>query len=128
MLRGVLATAAPSLVSGVALVSIYVRDMARSLAFYRDLLGLPLVGDEDWVEAPLPGGMRFALHRAHEGMEELSSGTIHVDFEVADADTAAERLRTAGVEVREAMREEWGTAIEVVDPDGYRVYLFQGAQ
>ena len=69
--------------------------------------------------------MRFALHRAHDGIEELSSGTIHVDFEVADVGAAAERLRTAGVEMRETMRDEWGTAVEVVDPDGYRVYLFQ---
>jgi hypothetical protein len=22
-------------------------------------------------------------------------------------------------------RDEWGTAIELVDPDGYRIYLFQ---
>jgi hypothetical protein len=23
------------------------------------------------------------------------------------------------------MRDDWGTAVEVVDPDGYRLYLFQ---
>jgi lactoylglutathione lyase len=125
MLRGVVATAAPLLVSRIAVIYFYVRDMPRALAFYRDLLGIPLIGDDDWAEAPLPGGMRFALHRAHDGIGELSSGKIHVDFEVADVDAAAERLRAAGVEVRETMRDEWGTAVELVDPDGYRVYLFQ---
>jgi lactoylglutathione lyase len=111
-------------VSRVSVVYLYVSDMERSLRFYRDLLGIPLEGDEDWTEATL-GGTRFALHAKHEGIGELSAGTIHVSLEVADADAAAERLRAEGVETRETMRDEWGTAVEVVDPDGYRVYLFQ---
>lgn len=112
------------LVSRVSVVYLYVSDMDRSLRFYRDLLGIPLEGDDDWTEATL-GGTRFALHATHEGIGELSEGTIHVSLEVADADAAAERLRGQGVETRETMRDEWGTALEVVDPDGYRVYLFQ---
>ena len=41
MLR-VMATAAESLVRGLSVVYLYVTDMERSLAFYRDLLGIPL--------------------------------------------------------------------------------------
>ncbi len=119
-----MATNTTPLVSGVSVVYLYVSDMDRSVRFYRDLLGIPLEGDEDWTEATL-GGTRFALHATHEGIGELSSGTIHVSLEVADADVAAERLRAQGLETRETMRDEWGTAVEVVDPDGYRVYLFE---
>jgi predicted enzyme related to lactoylglutathione lyase len=118
------ATETTPLVSRVSVVYLYVSDMERSLRFYRDLLGIPLEGEDDWAEATL-GGTRFALHATHEGIGELSAGTIHVSLEVADADAAAERLRAEGVETRETMRDEWGTAVEVVDPDGYRVYLFQ---
>ena len=120
-----MATDAPPLVSRINNVHLYVSDMARSLAFYRDVLGIPLEGDEMWAEATLADGVRFAVHATHEGVGELSSGTVHLDFEVADADGAAERLRAAGLEVRETMRDEWGTAVEFVDPDGYRLYLFQ---
>ena len=119
-----MATDTTPLVSRVSVVYLYVSDMERSLGFYRDLLGIPLEGDDDWTEATL-GGTRFALHATHEGIGELSAGTIHVSLEVADADAAAERLRAEGVETHETMRDEWGTAVEVVDPDGYRVYLFQ---
>ena len=119
-----MATNTTPLVSRVNVVYLYVSDMTRSLRFYRDILGIPLEGDDDWTEATL-GGTRFALHATHEGIGELSEGTIHVSLEVADADAAAERLRAEGVETRETMRDEWGTALEVVDPDGYRVYLFQ---
>ena len=119
-----MATDAVPLVSGIDNVHLYVRDLRRSLAFYRDVLGIPLEGDEHWMEADL-GGVRFALHPAHEGSDELSSGTISINFRVADVDGAAEAVRAAGFEAREQMREEYGTSYEVVDPDGYRLYLFQ---
>ena len=119
-----MATEARPLVSRINVVYLYVRDMERSVGFYRDLLGIPLQGDDHWQEARL-GGTRFALHEAHEGSGELSSGSIHLDLEVADLEDAAERLRAAGVEVGETMRDEWGSAATVVDPDGYRIELFQ---
>ncbi len=112
------------LVSRIDNVHIYVSDMERSAAFYRDVLGIPLAGGEHWMEADL-GGVRFALHPAPPGARELSSGTVSVNFRVADADAAAEQVRAAGHDVREQMREEYGTSFEVVDPDGYRVTLFQ---
>ncbi len=119
-----MSTAARPLVSRLNVVYLYVLEWERSLEFYRDLLGLPLAGDETWVEATL-GSTRFALHRARDEVGELGSGTVHLDFEVDDVDDAARRLRAAGVEVRETMRDEWGAAVEVVDPDGYRIALFQ---
>jgi lactoylglutathione lyase len=112
-------------VSNISVVYLYVRNIERSLAFYRDLLGMPLEGDEHWVETTFPGGTRFALHAAHEGVGDLSSGTVSISFGVEDADAAAQFLREHGVEVREALRDEWGTAVDVVDPDGYTISLFQ---
>jgi lactoylglutathione lyase len=124
MLR-TMATDVTPLVSRISVVFLYVRDLERSLAFYRDVLGIPLQAEEGgWAEAQL-GEVRFALHVAHEGIGELSSGTIHLDFEVKDADAATERVQAAGLEVVEVMREDWGTAVTVVDPDGYRIQLFQ---
>lgn len=123
MLRAMATRAAP-LVTKVNVVYLYVSDMERSSSFYRDLLGIPLEGDDHWQEASL-GGTRFALHRAHEGIGELSAGTIHVNLEVDDIDAAAERLTDAGVDVHETMRDDWGAAVRVSDPDGYELYLYQ---
>ena len=123
MLRPVPTTAEP-LVSKINVVYLYVSEMERSLRLYRDVLGIPLEGDGDWQEASL-GGTRFALHRTREGVGALSSGTVHVNLEVADVDAAAERLRAGGVEIGEIMRDDWGSALELTDPDGYRLYLFQ---
>jgi len=123
MLRRVRTTAEP-LVSRISVVYLYVSDMERSAAFYGDLLGIPLEGDDDWREASLDG-VRFALHRTREGVGELSSGTIHVNLQVDDVDAAAERLRGAGIAVGETMRDNWRAALEVDDPDGYQLYLYQ---
>jgi predicted enzyme related to lactoylglutathione lyase len=123
MLRAVGTTTEP-LVSRLNVVYLYVSKMERSLGFYRDLLGIPLEGDVDWQEASV-GGTRFALHLAHEGIGRLSSGSVHVNLEVADLETATERLRAAGVAVEETMRDDWGAAARITDPDGYELYLFQ---
>ena len=115
---------ADPLVSRINVVYLYVRDVARSLAFYRDVLGIPLEGDEHWAEATTANGVRFALHAAETDVE-LGSGTLRVDFEVADIEEAAARLRAAGVETGEIERDDWGAACEFVDPDGYRLHLFE---
>jgi predicted enzyme related to lactoylglutathione lyase len=115
------------LVTGLSVVYLYVQDLERAKAFYREVLGLVLEGDADWAETTLPGGVRFALHRAHEGAPEPSTGGVNVDFEVPDIDLAAERLRSAGVEVDEIHRERYGSFFTFVDPDGYRLELFQPA-
>ena len=121
-------TVARPLVSSINVVYLYVRDVDRSVAFYRDLLGVPLVRDEHdaaWAEAKLPGGIRFALHQSHPGGEPQTPSSVVIDFETSDIEAAAERLRAAGVRVGELMRKEWGSALEVYDPDGYRIDLFE---
>src|SRR5215218_7967985 len=81
--------------------------MERSLAFYRDLLGVPLeadANDPNWAEARLDG-VRFALHLARPGAELETRNTVRFDFRVDDIDAEMERLRAAGVECGAVMRE-----------------------
>lgn len=120
------------LVSRISVVFLYVGDLERSLHFYRDLLGLPLqtdAHDPDWAEAKVPGGFRFALHEAGPtSARPQTPGTIVIDFETDDLDTAMERLRGAGVRLGRVMHEPWGSVCEVFDPDGYRIDLFKPAR
>lgn len=121
------ATQAGPLVTGLEVVYLYVKDMERAAGFYRDVLGIPLDGDRDWMEARL-GGTRFALHHWHDGAPEPGPGSVHVDLRVEDADAAAERLRAEGVEAREQMREEYGIVYALNDPDGNEIFLFGPAR
>ena len=123
----VVATRAAPLVTGLEVVYLYVEDMQRAARFYRDVLGIPLAGDEHWMEARL-GETRLALHLWHEGAEGPGPCAIHVDFRVEDADAAAEQLRAQGIEVREQMREEYGVVYALADPDGNEIFLFGPAR
>jgi catechol 2,3-dioxygenase-like lactoylglutathione lyase family enzyme len=54
---------AEPLVSRIDVVYLYVRDLDRSIAFYRDVLGIPVEGD-DWgaaCEFADPDGYRLHL-------------------------------------------------------------------
>ncbi len=114
-----------AVITGLGVVYLYVKEMERAKGFYRDALGFALEGDHDWVETTLPNGVRFALHLWDEGAAEPSSGGVNLDFEVADIDAAAEHLRAHGVEVGEIHRQPYGSFVTFVDPEGYRLELFQ---
>jgi catechol 2,3-dioxygenase-like lactoylglutathione lyase family enzyme len=115
-------------VSRINVVYLYVRDLERSVAFYRDVLGVPVELDAAhpwWAEAILPGDVRFALHEWHPEAGEISSGTVRFDFQVEDVERAAVQLSAAGAEVGDVTHASWGSMCTVTDPDGYRIQLFQ---
>lgn len=111
-------------VVGLDHVAITVADMDRSLAFWRDLLGLELLGRGEvayehldhvtglagtrieWAELALPGGRVIELFRyaAPVGSPVAPApndpGATHLCLRVRDLDTLIERLRGAGVSLR----------------------------
>jgi catechol 2,3-dioxygenase-like lactoylglutathione lyase family enzyme len=102
----------------------WVRDMSAAVAFYRDVLGLPLVrrdGDE-WAEFEA-GPIRLALH----GTTETNAGSGTVVFRVADLDAARLVVGGRGAEVDDHVGEVEGLArfATVRDPDGNPVQLIE---
>ena len=108
---------------------VFVRDMARSVAFYRDLIGLPLrMESPEWTEFGTEG-CTLALHRATEGTltpvlpDQIPAGHMHPAFSVDDLDAFAARMEAAGVAVmRPVKTEDFGGRMGVWrDPDGIPV-------
>ena len=72
---------------------IFVSDMARSVAFYRDVLGLPVRFESDkWTEFETPGST-LALHLADVpnnaaaiSADAIPAGVCHLSFAVDDLD------------------------------------------
>jgi catechol 2,3-dioxygenase-like lactoylglutathione lyase family enzyme len=94
-----------------------VRDLAASLHFYRDRLGLPVeLLDEANGFALLHAGGRLALKHGTPG------GGVTVHLEVADLGAEVTRLgESADIK---ASPEGYRRAV-LRDPDGYRVVLFE---
>ena len=119
-------------------VGVVVADMARSLAFYRQLgFDLPASADtEPHVEAGLPGGLRIAWDtvetiRSFDPSWTPSSGGSRIALAFAcdspaDVDATYARLVAAGFEGHlEPWDAFWGMRYAIVhDPDGNGVDLF----
>jgi catechol 2,3-dioxygenase-like lactoylglutathione lyase family enzyme len=120
------------------LVGIVVEDMARSLAFYRQLgVEVPDAADsEPHVEVTTPGGIRLAWDtvetiRSFDPDYEAPSGgpRIGLAFRMDDpsaVDATYERLVAAGFHGHKAPWDAfWGQRYALIhDPDGNGVDLF----
>lgn len=112
-------------VTGIDHVGVTVSDVDRSLGFWRDLLGLEVLGRgtvewehldrlvalEDtrieWCELALPGGGKVELSRYHRPVgapvapgEENEPGRSHLSLLVDDLAAMLATLRAAGVPAR----------------------------
>ena len=116
-------------------VMVMVSDMAVSVAFYRDKLGLSLKFESpDWTEfqtgtttlALHGGGKKRTEHRS--GERDKQAGTCSIGFAVPDINQAYEELRTNGVffVMPPTDRQEEGIKLAIcLDPDGLPISLAQ---
>ena len=116
-----------------------VGDLQRSIAFYRDVLGMTLLRTHDYPDGKFtlaflgygPEAEQAAIELTYNyGMERYDLGTAfgHVALEVDDAAAAcAEIRRRGGTVVREAGPMKHGSTVIafVQDPDGYKIELIQ---
>jgi catechol 2,3-dioxygenase-like lactoylglutathione lyase family enzyme len=117
-------------------VRLLVEDIERSLAFYRDVVGLP-------VQLTIPSGVyvefdtgeaTLALYR-RDLMEGIAGGggargrdQVAVILRAADVDAEVARLRAAGAsfETEPHDQEAWGLRVaHLRDPDGNLLELYQ---
>jgi catechol 2,3-dioxygenase-like lactoylglutathione lyase family enzyme len=124
--------------ANLAVIGIVVEDMARSLAFYRQLgLDIPAEADgEPHVEVGLPGGLKLAFDTAEtiRGFDPSwtpSPGSPRTSLAFAcdspaDVDKIYGELVAAGYEGhKEPWDAFWGMRYALVhDPDGNGVDLF----
>jgi lactoylglutathione lyase len=108
---------------------VLVTDMARSVAFYRDVLGLPLEFESpDWSEFAM-AGTAIALHRASGGVGPAAetAGTCRLAFQVAELDAAHDAMLAADVAcVRPPQLQQYGVRQAAYrDPDGLVFTLTQ---
>lgn len=97
-----------------------------SVAFYRDVLGLPVTHATDWfVEVHLHDTAHLSLADASRSTIDAGHGAgITLSVRVTDLDAARSAVAEAGVPVSEP-RPRWGSRyVEFRDPEGVRVELW----
>ena len=113
-------------------IVVYVSDMQRSTAFYRDVLGLPLrFTSPGWTEFDT-GSVTLALHMA--GTDKLPpmparppAGQAHLGFVVDDLQSVYEELQARDVHFSlPPQKQPTGRTLAVLhDPDGFGITLQQ---
>jgi lactoylglutathione lyase len=109
---------------------IYVSDMQRSTAFYRDTLGLPLkFTTPGWTEFS-NGGTTLALHLHVGGVvgaAEPAAGQATLVFALDDLQSAYKTLQTEGARFALAPQtQSSGQTFAILhDPDGFSITLQQ---
>jgi len=114
-------------ISGIHHAGLHVRDVARSVAFYRDLVGLQLLAQREsradyvgeivgypgatirlaWLQHPDGGPILELLQYVDPAGTPVDTatpnpGTAHVAFTVPDILATFERLRAAGIAFKSA--------------------------
>ncbi|HKY58665.1 MAG TPA: VOC family protein [Aeromicrobium sp.] len=125
-----------------AFLTVHDKDIA--LTFYRDALGMELVGDVErggsfWATLALPEqpGVNLVLSDPHAGRSPedgdtmarlLAKGALNgVSFAVADLDETFEKVRASGADVmQEPMDQPWGARdCAFRDPSGNMIRINQ---
>ena len=116
----------------VGYVILFVGDLERSVAFYRDVIGLPFKLQGDGYVEFATEGAKFGLYDRNrlpeltgQGPEAARGPGGEVVFLVGDVDAEAARLRGAGVTILTGpVDRPWGhRTVHVEDPDGFVVEL-----
>ncbi len=113
---------------------VFVQDLRRSVAFYRDVLGQEVVRDHGSIVF-FPGGL--VLHDAaaitatvrgaadDASRERQGRGNLLVYLETDDVEAALRTVRDSGATiVHPVRRQEWGQSVfRCEDPDGHVVEI-----
>lgn len=109
-------------------IAIFVTDIERAIAFYRDTLELPLAKQGSFgAEFQGEGETRLGVHPAvHPDARALVGRHTGVTFHVPDLLDYCERLHERGVRfLNEPTQQAWGIMAMIADPDGNVMALWE---
>jgi lactoylglutathione lyase len=107
---------------------VFVSDMKRSVAFYRDVIGLPLRFESPGWSEFATDGATLALHAggpagaSGEDPDHLPAGRCRPGFSVANLDEFHQRMVGHQVPCLQEPKETFGARIaQYADPDGLTI-------
>jgi catechol 2,3-dioxygenase-like lactoylglutathione lyase family enzyme len=107
-------------IGDIAMVIFFGKDLPALARFYRDVVGLEVLGDgedEHWIELDA-GGCRLGLHRG-----KATGSGAKIVFRTSDLKAARKRLSTGGATVGEIFASAGVERCDFKDPAGNRCQL-----
>ena len=108
------------------MISLGVKDAARSIQFYRETLGLEMIGKPGEVTQFKSGSITIALnHPAGQASAKAIAGSVEIIFQVPHVTEAHTALTGHGCvflnQPREIFPGTWAATFS--DPDGHRLTI-----
>jgi lactoylglutathione lyase len=119
-------------ITRVAAAILAVGDQDVMAAFLVDGLGFTKTTDAEmwpgarWVELTPPGGGTSVVLNAAKDFGREPDAGYPMTFACADLEATAAELRAAGLDVRGPVVEDWGSYVEVTDPEGRKLLVRAG--
>ena len=111
------------MITGVDLFEVSVRDAAKTIAFYKDVLGMkPTEETEQGAEFTLGDGTTFGIWQPDDEQYPIGAGIM---FAVPDAKAAVEQLRARGAQLSDVMESRICFMSFGTDPEGNRFMIHQ---
>lgn len=113
----------------LGLIMIVVRDMERSVAFYRDVLGLKLlINQSNWTQFDA-GNIIIGLHPDGDEVKVSPTTGMSIGIYVDDMDSAIAEIRRRFGKIAIGPRPEpFGRWALIFDPDGYSIQIIEMAR
>jgi predicted enzyme related to lactoylglutathione lyase len=114
------------MIGKLGLVMVVVKDMDRSVAFYRDVLGLKLqFQTPEWSQFDA-GNIHVGLHAESDTLKTHPTESAQFGFYVEDIQKTVADLKGKGVHIlRPPKQEDFGILSIFTDPDGYHIEVCQ---
>ncbi|HYH01354.1 MAG TPA: VOC family protein [Terriglobales bacterium] len=114
------------MIGKLGLIMVVVKDMDRSIAFYRDVLGLKLQFQSPEFSQFDAGNIHLGLHAESDRLKAHPTESAQFAFYVDNIEQAVAHLKAKGVHIlRPPKQEDFGILSIFTDPDGYHVELCQ---
>lgn len=117
------------LLTNIKYVSLFVSDFQRSLAFYKDGIGLDVTYMEDGFAQFNTEGAILTIEQGGEKSDkpkDYHRNGFLVQFEVEDLQRTVGTLKSNNVKFTQDIKEEdFGSTAIIVDPDGNQLLLLE---
>ncbi len=109
----------------LGMIMVIVSEIDRSVAFYRDVLGLTVrFAMPEFAELDM-GGVALGLHPQGDHVKVNPNVGMSFGFYVSDLDATLAQITGRGAAIAYKLVESWGTIAAIKDPDGYEVQFCQ---
>ncbi len=110
----------------ISYVWLYARDVAKSISFYENILGLQIVSKFPHGALLRGGEILLGIHE-EEGDRKSKPGGMLIVFQSDNIASSVEDLKNKGVKFLKdhIATEDFGLAADFLDPDGYLLEIWQ---